>query len=179
MFQVSGLDIRGSLPSHYSSWDRVQQLILADNHLFGSLPASWSRMTNLQSLQLGSNALTGTIPKSLSGMTSLKLLNLMGNPDLACPEDGGTLLSSVPDNIARALEASGFVDPCPRDDEVPTSNVLYISIGAVGGFVGLSLVVGLTLLIVGTVHALRCKNPSCRHRHPGMLNSFAGYLWLL
>ena len=91
-------------------------------------------------------------------MTNLRTFHISGEP-LTCPDNGGTFLSSVPENVAVALENGGFTDPCPRAEVFEQSGAMYFAIGAVSVVIGLVLITGCILGLIAIVHALRCTDP--------------------
>ncbi len=67
----------GTLPAHYGSLTRLEQLLLAGNYLTGQLPEEWSHpnaLPQLFDMDLGSNSLTGPLPASWGSRTAFQNL---------------------------------------------------------------------------------------------------------
>ena len=75
---LSGNNLRGTLPTDMGTLSNLITLDLSDNRLSGTIP-DLSVLTGLMTLNLRDNQLSGTIPDWLSGLTSLTTLNLGEN----------------------------------------------------------------------------------------------------
>ena len=88
---LSGNNLRGTLPIELGSLTTLNALDLSDNGLSGTLP-DLSALTQLEDLYLGDNQLSGTIPADLGSLTGLQELSLRDNRLTgAIPEELGDL----------------------------------------------------------------------------------------
>ncbi|KAK9288287.1 hypothetical protein L1049_016738 [Liquidambar formosana] len=69
----------GQLPSSLSKLEKLNVLVLSDNHFSGSIPSWFGNLTQMSSLFLSSNILSGQIPSSLSKLHQLKFFGLTKN----------------------------------------------------------------------------------------------------
>ena len=75
---LSGNDLRGSIPGHIFNGRMLQVLDLNSNKLIGGLP-KFAASSPLEVLSLYSNQLTGAIPESISNAAQLKFLDVSRN----------------------------------------------------------------------------------------------------
>lgn len=69
----------GSLPSTWSSHERLREVSLYGCSLTGSLPGAWGRMKRLRQVYLQNNKLTGTLPEEWGSLAALNNLGLATN----------------------------------------------------------------------------------------------------
>ena len=88
---LSGNNLRGTLPSDLGTLTSLTTLDLSDNGLSGTIP-DLTALTSLLDLDLGDNQLSGTIPDWLGSLTALQELSLRDNRLTgAIPEELGDL----------------------------------------------------------------------------------------
>ena len=88
---LSGNNLRGTLPADLGTLSHLITLDLSDNQLSGTIP-DLSALIGLMTLNLRDNQLSGTIPDSLSSLLSLTTLNLGENRLTgAIPEELGDI----------------------------------------------------------------------------------------
>ncbi len=63
-FNVGSNKLSGTLPSAYSKWSKLKDLVLEFNRFEGTLPAAYAALTELNEITVGGNALSGTLPQS-------------------------------------------------------------------------------------------------------------------
>ncbi|CAL9137622.1 unnamed protein product, partial [Musa acuminata var. zebrina] len=76
---LSGTQLRGSLPDWLGNFKNLKSLYLSNNFLYGSVPASLGNLSSLQSLFLSSNDLNGSISEGIGGLKGLIQLDLSNN----------------------------------------------------------------------------------------------------
>ncbi|KAL2337488.1 hypothetical protein Fmac_011934 [Flemingia macrophylla] len=74
--ELSGLRLKGSIPSEIGSLKKLVHLDLSSNCLHGELPSSLSSLTQLETLNISNNFLTGVIPPILGQLKNMTLLSL-------------------------------------------------------------------------------------------------------
>ncbi|CAJ1949806.1 unnamed protein product [Sphenostylis stenocarpa] len=77
--ELSGLRLKGNIPSEISSLRKLLHLDLSSNCLQGELPSSLSSLAQLETLNISNNFLTGVIPSTLGQLKNLTLLSLDSN----------------------------------------------------------------------------------------------------
>ncbi|KAJ1413620.1 Tyrosine-protein kinase, active site [Sesbania bispinosa] len=77
--ELSGLGLKGSIPTEISSLTKLRYLDLSSNCLQGELPSSLSNLTQLETLDISNNFLTGVIPPTLGQLKYLTKLSLDSN----------------------------------------------------------------------------------------------------
>ncbi|CAL9079830.1 unnamed protein product [Musa textilis] len=111
---LSGTQLRGSLPDWLGNFKNLKSLDLSDNFLYGSVPASLANLSSLQSLILYSNELNGTISEAIGGLKGLIHLDLYNN-SFRLSEVHFANLSSL-----KFLDISyNYIDLSKGDDWIP------------------------------------------------------------
>ncbi|KAH9309755.1 hypothetical protein KI387_037666 [Taxus chinensis] len=107
---LSGNNLRGSIPSSMGRLSHLRTLDLSSNQLHGAIPSSLGKLLHMEKLALASNKLSGPIPVSFSEMPSLVYLDLSSNQ----------LNGSIPDYLTElkslrylSLENNNFQGPVP------------------------------------------------------------------
>ncbi|TKY63726.1 Exocyst complex component SEC6 [Spatholobus suberectus] len=77
--ELSGLGLKGNIPSEISSLKKLIHLDLSSNCLQGELPRSLSSLTHLETLNISNNFLTGVIPPTMGQLNNLTVLSLDSN----------------------------------------------------------------------------------------------------
>nr|XP_029153441.1 probable leucine-rich repeat receptor-like protein kinase At1g35710 [Arachis hypogaea] len=77
--ELSGLGLKGIIPTEISSLTKLMYLDLSSNYLEGELPASLSSLTQLRIFNVSSNFLIGMIPSSFNHFKYLFHLSLDSN----------------------------------------------------------------------------------------------------
>ncbi|KAJ1413622.1 Tyrosine-protein kinase, active site [Sesbania bispinosa] len=77
--ELSGLGLKGSIPTEISSLTKLRYLDLSSNCLQGELPSSLSILTQLETFKISNNFLTGVIPPTLGQLHHLTQLSLDSN----------------------------------------------------------------------------------------------------
>ena len=86
---LSGNDLRGTIPPELGDLADLESLDLSDNRLRGSIPSELGHLSNLELLNLSNNQLEGVIPAELGSLTYLQWLGLGGNSRLnGCLPEG-------------------------------------------------------------------------------------------
>ena len=107
--ELSGNNLRGTLPADLGTLSNLITLDLSDNRLSGAIP-DLTALTRLTTLNLGDNQMSGTIPGDLGSLTGLKTLSLRGNGLTgAIPEELGDLT----DLDALYLDKNQLTGPIP------------------------------------------------------------------
>eukprot|EP01041_Mallomonas_annulata_P003477 gene3477-6922_t len=76
---LSGLGLRGTLPTSLGRIKALTSLSLYSNLIYGSIPSSFGNLNKLIQLNLGMNNLIGEIPETITNLTSLTYLNISSN----------------------------------------------------------------------------------------------------
>ncbi|KAI4371007.1 hypothetical protein MLD38_019288 [Melastoma candidum] len=76
-FTLSNVNLTGLLPRHWHP--NITHIDLSGNQIKGTIPGSITLLENLQTLDLSSNSLDGEIPTEIGDLITLKNLSLRGN----------------------------------------------------------------------------------------------------
>ncbi|XP_014516669.1 probable leucine-rich repeat receptor-like protein kinase At1g35710 [Vigna radiata var. radiata] len=76
---LSGMGLRGTIPTEIGSLRYLASLDLSNNGLQGSIPPTLGRLENLVRLYLHSNQIEGDIPEHLGNLSKLEVLQLSHN----------------------------------------------------------------------------------------------------
>ena len=86
---LSGNDLRGTIPPELGDLSDLESLDLSDNRLRGSIPSELGHLSNLEVLNLSNNQLEGVIPAELGTLRYLQWMGLDGNSRLnGCLPEG-------------------------------------------------------------------------------------------
>ena len=77
--ELRNANLTGPIPSGWSDFASLQNLVLGDNQLTGALPAGWSVLQKLTNLELDNNQLSGPLPADWHQLNSLQELDLYNN----------------------------------------------------------------------------------------------------
>uniref|UniRef100_A0ACD5Z7U3 Uncharacterized protein n=1 Tax=Avena sativa TaxID=4498 RepID=A0ACD5Z7U3_AVESA len=152
VLSLAGNSITGGIPQQFGNLSSLTSLNLEDNLLGGEIPASLGQLSKLQLLILSENNFNGPIPESLAKISSLTDIRLAYN----------NLSGQIPDPLFQVARynfsgnhlncGSNFPFPCASNisyPNAPHSSKVGIILGAVGGLIGLLIVVALFLFCKG------------------------------
>lgn len=152
VLSLAGNRITGGIPQQFGNLSSLTSLDLEGNLLGGEIPASLGQLSKLQLLILSENNFNGPIPESLAKISSLTDIRLASN----------NLSGQIPDPLFQVARYnfSGNHLNCGANLPLPcASNISYTSgshsskvgiiLGAVGGLIGLLIVVVLFLFCKG------------------------------
>ncbi|KAL4395165.1 hypothetical protein AHAS_Ahas02G0224700 [Arachis hypogaea] len=77
--ELTGLELKGTIPSEISTLTKLMYLDLSSNYLEGELPTSISNLTQLKLVNVASNFLRGVIPSTFGQLKCLAQLSLHSN----------------------------------------------------------------------------------------------------
>ncbi|KAM0924096.1 hypothetical protein ACQ4PT_005090 [Festuca glaucescens] len=152
VLSLAGNRITGGIPQQFGNLSSLTSLDLEGNLLGGEIPASLGQLSKLQLLILSENNFNGPIPESLAKISSLTDIRLASN----------NLSGQIPDplfQVARYNFSGNHLNcgtnlplPCASNISYPSgshSSKVGIILGAVGGLIGLLIVVALFLFCKG------------------------------
>ena len=131
VLHLTGLGMKGSLPSGLFQLVNLQQFYANDNSFSGSISTKIGNMTELREIYLGNSDLTGQLPQELGSLTLLEVLVLTNN----------AFSGSLPQNAMSALTNLNTL-AIQRDLYVPKGNGIS---GSVPAFAQHSQLTGLYL----------------------------------
>ncbi|QHO39035.1 uncharacterized protein DS421_4g125580 [Arachis hypogaea] len=77
--ELTGLELKGTIPSEISTLTKLMYLDLSSNYLEGELPTPISNLTQLKLVNVASNFLRGVIPSTFGQLKCLAQLSLHSN----------------------------------------------------------------------------------------------------
>ncbi|GJP83295.1 hypothetical protein CLOP_g13460 [Closterium sp. NIES-67] len=134
----------GSIPSGFSRFSNLNQLVLDDNALSGTVPGKWAGLTSLSILVLASNSLSGKLPVGLGALRNLMLLDLSYNSITGPIPKAFSGLKSL---MELSLHNNHLTGPLPNLAAATTLNSLYVGSNFIAAALeGLRLPKGIVLL---------------------------------
>ena len=123
---LSGNELKGSIPESLAGLSNLQQLNLRDNALTGPIPEVLRILSNLQVLDLSENVLAGPVPAWLRNLSNLRELYLGFNELRGpIPESLGSLSNLQVLVLSYNWDVSG---PLPASLRLPHLRVLDIGV---------------------------------------------------
>ncbi|KAL4338419.1 hypothetical protein AHAS_Ahas12G0208300 [Arachis hypogaea] len=77
--ELTGLELKGTIPSEISTLTKLMYLDLSSNYLEGPIPVEFENLFHLKALDLSNNNISGVIPSGIGQLSRLSTLDISNN----------------------------------------------------------------------------------------------------